>query len=512
MSRAALIWNSFSGTALYATTVIVSFTMAPFLVHRLGDARYGFWELLLGLVGYLGILDLGVAPAIVRFVALAAGSNDAARLRRVVNAGFATFLVAGCLGALVVAAVSLRPALVFGPVPMNPGEARRAILLSAVIFLLTFTRATFSAALMGLQYHRVVNATRVATSLLAALAIYVFLRDVPEHPLLRVAAVAAAVAGVETLFFAVLLSTKIGGGLAPWTARWDEGRDLFGFGAKSAGLMASSQLVRQGVLFVLAHGPGAAAVTIYVLAGRLVDYGQQLGSAIGFPLAPYLTSAFGSGGLDGARQAWLSTTRVMQFIQGGVAMGVTCLGLPFLARWMGPDYAARGAPVFHWLCGAMLFQLLGCNANRMLVGLNQHGRAALGALALGGVSLLVAILAVPYFGVAGAAAAACLFMCGLNAIELVLVGRALQLDVGRLVGGTLRRTYPAVALGCTAMTAMSRFYAPDTYRAIAITGVVGAIAYVLVSSVVSMDSAERGRLVAMLQRRVSAGNSVSRTS
>jgi O-antigen/teichoic acid export membrane protein len=505
MSSRALFWNSVSGTALYAMTVAVSFSMSPFLVRRLGDGGYGFWELVLGLVGYLGILDLGVGPAVVRYVALAASSGDRTRLAKVVNAGFATFLVAGFVGALVIALVALKPDVIFGDVPVSLRDARLAIGCAALLFLFTFTRATFSASLMGLQYHRIVNTTRIVTALGQAVAIYLLLCDDKPHALVRVAAVATTVTFLETIFFAVVLRMKLPAGYRPFSASWKEGRDLFGFGAKSAGLMASSSLVRQGILFVLAHGPGAAAVTIYVLAGRLVDYGQQLAFAIGFPMAPYLTAAFGSGGLEGAKLAWLSTTRVMQFIQSGIAMGLICLGLPFLARWMGPEYAVKGAGAFYFLCGAALFTVVGANANRMLVSLNQHGRAAIAALVIGVVSLAAAYVLSLYYGLVGAAAGACAFGCALNLIELVLACRALKLSVAKQIIWPLRRNLLPVLAGASAMTISARVVPTDTYVGIAVNALCGSCVYVTVSVFTALSASERQRLWGGMVARFSSG-------
>src|SRR5688572_24904937 len=44
----------------YVIGVIVSFVQAPFLIHRLGDERYGVWTLIGTVTGYYGLLDVGV--------------------------------------------------------------------------------------------------------------------------------------------------------------------------------------------------------------------------------------------------------------------------------------------------------------------------------------------------------------------------------------------------------------------------------------------------------------------
>jgi len=110
MSRRALVLNGASGSILLVVGIATSFVMAPFLVKQLGNASYGFWELVLGLVGYLGVLDVGVGPAVVRFVAIADGSGDRAALSKTVNAGLASFTLAGIAGGLLLIVTTLRPA------------------------------------------------------------------------------------------------------------------------------------------------------------------------------------------------------------------------------------------------------------------------------------------------------------------------------------------------------------------------------------------------------------------
>src|SRR5580765_5542459 len=44
----------------YAANVVVAFFLSPFIVHTLGDSGYGVWSLLMSIVGYVGLIDLGV--------------------------------------------------------------------------------------------------------------------------------------------------------------------------------------------------------------------------------------------------------------------------------------------------------------------------------------------------------------------------------------------------------------------------------------------------------------------
>ena len=43
-----------------AIPMLAGFVIAPFLVHRLGELRYGEWILIASMTNYFGLLDLGI--------------------------------------------------------------------------------------------------------------------------------------------------------------------------------------------------------------------------------------------------------------------------------------------------------------------------------------------------------------------------------------------------------------------------------------------------------------------
>src|SRR5687767_11973296 len=79
----------------YVTTIITGFFMQPFLVHHLGDTVFGVWVLIGSLAGYLGLLDFGLTPATVKYVAEHRARNDQAAINRLVSGGLVVFSVLG---------------------------------------------------------------------------------------------------------------------------------------------------------------------------------------------------------------------------------------------------------------------------------------------------------------------------------------------------------------------------------------------------------------------------------
>ena len=501
MSRTILAWNSLAGVLYYFVSTATAFVMAPFLVHHLGNGGYGFWELVMGLVGYLGVLDLGVAPAVMRHVALAWGKGSKESVVHVINTGFATFLIAGLAGAALVGLVSIHPSTLFGKLPFRLTTSRDVLWLCSIVFLLTFTRATFTASLLGLQYHRIVNTLRAVLHVSQAVAIWLLLTHSNQDALVKIAAVSASSLFVESMIDAVILSRILNSGFSPFRARWKESRELFSFGAKSLGLMSAGSLTREGLLFIVSHSLGAAFVTFYVLAARILQYGTQLLVAIGFPITPYLATSLGHKGVSGVRESFEYTTRILQFIQGGLALGLFWLGLPFLAHWMGPQYAVKGSGVFYILVVTFAVNTFTANSNRTLLSLNKHGKAALASVAMAISAFILALFLVPRLGIEGAAWATIFYQISIGIIQLVLVSRALGFSILRHIQGTLSRLSLPVLIGAVLIALSVRAFPPVTYGAIFLSAAIGALGYLFVGFFTVSTRQERSALYGLVLRR-----------
>ena len=94
-SSKAVFRNIASNWGTFAFSAVISFFLSPIVVHKLGDAAYGAWALLVALAGYLGLLDLGVRSAVTRFVARLHATAAHEEASRIASAALAIFTIAG---------------------------------------------------------------------------------------------------------------------------------------------------------------------------------------------------------------------------------------------------------------------------------------------------------------------------------------------------------------------------------------------------------------------------------
>src|SRR5260370_17229799 len=84
-------------------TGVISFVLTPILIHGLGDFYYGMSVLVMSVLDYSGLLDLGIRTTLHRYVGRLKGRNDQEALDETVG----TTLAITCGGGLLVAVLTV---------------------------------------------------------------------------------------------------------------------------------------------------------------------------------------------------------------------------------------------------------------------------------------------------------------------------------------------------------------------------------------------------------------------
>src|SRR5579863_5970723 len=89
MSRAAQLVRSIAGNwTAFIVSAGVAFFLSPFIVHHLGNIAYGVWTLVVSMVSFMSLLDLGLRGAVTRFVARNHAQGNHSESSRAVSAAF----------------------------------------------------------------------------------------------------------------------------------------------------------------------------------------------------------------------------------------------------------------------------------------------------------------------------------------------------------------------------------------------------------------------------------------
>lgn len=470
LARNALwTWGSF------AVNGLALFFLMRYLVRDLGEHAYGFWSFFMSLVGYFGLADLGVRPAIVHFVARYDALEDLDGLNRHVNAAFNVFAAGGLLLLLVMAGLAawIPHWANLGTLPASEAVAVVVILGSEVA--VTFPFNAFSAVLIGRQRFDVV--ARIDLVLLVGRTLLTILLVERGLGLVGVAWV-FAISGVVEIAWKTWAAFRKCPGLrfAPRMADRASMRALLGYGGWAVFISVALMLTWQTDPLVIGSMISMSAVTYFTVPASLPAQARALMWSACRVLAPAAGALEARGDRAELTRLLVQGSRLMLLLAGPVIAYLITVGEPFLVQWHNEDFRGQPAMVLAILALGVAAPIASHPLVQVLYGVNRLQPLAFTYLAEGVANLALSLLLARPLGIVGVALGTAIpaFVVhalilpahlarawGLSWRQLTVSTWALPLAAGLLTWGALAlltdhaRLYGWVALGGWALLALA---------------------------------------------------------
>ena len=86
--------------------IIFSLVFLPYIVHKIGDEEYGILTLILTVIGYFSILDLGLENAVIKYVAEYNAEGNTKKTNDVIQTTFLIYIFLGLFGGVILFSIS----------------------------------------------------------------------------------------------------------------------------------------------------------------------------------------------------------------------------------------------------------------------------------------------------------------------------------------------------------------------------------------------------------------------
>src|SRR5215831_1919201 len=138
-------------------TLGAGFLLTPFVLHQLGVGHYGLWVLVGSVVAYSSLLDIGIAGAVVKYVAEYRTRGENEQAQSLVATALCLYSLIGLI--VVALSVILSPILpsLFNVLPNERTMATALILLSGITVGISIPCTLPMAVLRGLQRFDLLN-------------------------------------------------------------------------------------------------------------------------------------------------------------------------------------------------------------------------------------------------------------------------------------------------------------------------------------------------------------------
>jgi len=501
VSRSATILrNIASNWAGFAVNAVVTLVLTPYLLHRLGVARYGIWILTSSIIGYYGILDVGFRAGVTQYLTRYLAVRDFRRASECISTAVAALSALGAVMVLLsVAAAWLAPDLFGFPTDVRH-EAFWCILIVGVTSALQFVFAPFPALFIATQRFDLANLIGVATRLMSATGIVIALRM--DGGLIGVSAVTF---GVNTIDY--LLRWRVATRLVPElevSGRHVEPgrlREIGSFGLWNFLISVNTYVYTYVPNLLVGAVLPVTAVGHYALATGLSRQVNSVLSPVGAAVYPAATTLHVRGDMSGLERLYHDGSRLMMLAMIPTVLGACFWANDFYRLWIGERYVVAGpfesvAVLFQILLLSVITCYVSSIAQQILTGAG-HVRQVAQALFLGSlINFGLSLALVRPFGLAGVATAT---VCASVVVDLIVMPWMLQRIVGLSVAGFLRHSCvrPALAgaLQALLMAGVRVDGRAGTWLQLLLQGAVAGVGAMAIALSVGVTRAERQRFV-----------------
>lgn len=359
----------------YVFNLAAGFILPRLVTEHLGQTTLGIWDFAWSMVGYLGMMELGIGHSVDRFLAQDRARGDVTGLTRNLSSMSACMQALGLLiliGTVIVA---------FAIVPLfqeQLGTATRdarwiVFFLGLSVAFEVFMSVYWSALVASHRWdlHNIIAASVSGVS--------------------TIGMAAALLLGQGLVAMAVIHSAcTIGGHLVRWRlayrvcpelrldwrqARFQVVREQARFAAKNLLPRLADLLVNQSTSLLLTAFAGPAALAVFSRPRSLTKHIRTLVGKFSAILIPSASALQARDEHEALRDMFLRRSGQASCLSVPALLWLAILGGPFISVWMGREY-------FHpWLVPVLslgyLASLMQDPIWAIMAGLNQHGRIAI---------------------------------------------------------------------------------------------------------------------------------------
>ncbi|UCD94233.1 MAG: oligosaccharide flippase family protein [Candidatus Zixiibacteriota bacterium] len=393
--------NVFTSWTSLAVRIILVFLVNPFIIHTLGDDRYGVWVLVVSIINYMTILDLGLKQALIRFISKFLGLGDFDRINSILNTAFVIYMAVG----LVVVAVTILlsfTALGWFSIPEHLlSQARLALIIVGATAALNFILLCWGDSLGAFHRYDVSYGLMIFEDILRTTAIVILLKNggglVPfalvflAFGLLRL--ISGAIA-LKKLFPKIKL--KFGG------TDKEAFKLLWGYGLYSFLVSVAWLLISNTDNVLIGYFLDTSAVTKYAIAAGFIVYLRSAVLAVSFPLRPVISHYDALDKIENIRFIYTQGTKYIYFVTFLIGGGTIFFADSLIHLWMGPGYEQTALILKILVIPAAVFlpQLV---ASSVLFGTEKHRYLLYIIIIEGIINLVLSVILVRYYGLLGIA-------------------------------------------------------------------------------------------------------------
>lgn len=466
--------------------VLSGLFLTPFILRRVDLGLYGLNVLIVSLVGYFNILNLGFNSGISRFTAVFFGEGKKGEISDILRFGIRFFVPVGFFVAISLFIISFFYERLFHVEPHLVIKGRILLLIYSMSSIFMWAIIPFREILNGLQRLDITNKVGLAVSILnISLAIIILTYSNSYLLYLGLLQLFTIIVSCANIIFVLRLLPNFRFDFSPISKSLKD--RLFKFSAWYFVGGIFGFIIYQIDYFIIGAFLGVNAVAIYSIAFVIHNYIRGLSNLVSGPLYPVITAEFAKQNMNNKNAIVLSATRM----HSGILIPVLIIMLintdNFILAWVGDRFSASILPckilLSYWffnITTAILTQGVVGGKGKVAEPVKINGFMAIANL---GLSLLL----VKFIGITGVALGTAIPWIAVSGFYIYRFCKILSIAVSEFIGKAVFPNIPHFLLSLVLSVAAQKIIkTQNVIQVIAVMTVIYGLSqtfgYVLLSS------------------------------
>lgn len=502
----AIFVNTLANWSYQGWNTLIVLILTPYLIHQLGDGRYGLYSIARDSHLYLTIFSLGLRSGVNRFIAAEITRRDSAALNAIVSTLSAIYFVTAAAGFLLAIGLGFASPWLFDISQPFVVETVLLFVLFGAMLLFEFQAMTFVGVLVGHQRFELVNLGLITQETIRfALIILLFTLGFANLTSLGVALLASAACGMLMLrFFARRVQSDLR--IAPFRAERAVLGRLLGFSAWNSVVQIGTVATFATPALLIGALLGKELVVFFAVPFMIWNRLRALIGGLANTLAPIAAQTLVTEDRALFGRLIVKGCRVAALLALPLGAIFAVLAEPFFIVWLGVDYA-QCATVFAVLFVGMAGRITQIPAQHVLIGGGRiEGMAYVQGVAAVLTIVLIALVAtLTDYGVLGVCWALTVpFILSHSVCIPWLAARQAGMSTIAYFSQIYAGPIVCAGVGAAVAAGLAWLYAPSGYALLALYGALALGASAAAGWQFALEPAQRAAIRARLLRRPAA--------
>jgi len=378
--------------------------LSPYIIHHLGDERYGIWALGFSVIDYYNLVDFGFRSAVLKYVAHYRVTGELDRIEEIVSTALTYFSIAAILLLCATAVMATYFIGFFRITPQNIGDFRFVIVTVGIGVSFGAVMNSFGATLEAHQRFDISSRIDIVNSALRISGCFLALYFGFGIKALALSILTGQMTGYFLTYRAVgrVLPNAV---FSVHKVTRRALRQLAGYGAHTFMANTSFMVMSQDGPLLIGHFLSASWVAYFAYPWRLLFYSSDLVGRLGMVTGAKTAELMAYDDISGIARMTLIVNRYCLMLFLPLAFYLSIFGRQLLYVWINPNFALNSEPVIPWLAtGVVIAISAGHNSTSVLYGMAKQQILARAAFTEACCNVAGLWFIVPRYGIVGAAA------------------------------------------------------------------------------------------------------------